>query len=622
MKARGWSIAVVLGTAVVAGTAWLMYIRNDGVRRTQATYTKFEYRIPMRDGVALFTQVYVPKDLTQGHPFLVQRTPFGVSPYGPDHYRAQLGPSAEFDHSGYIFVFQDVRGRFQSGGSFVDMRPHVDHPAPGQTDESTDMNDTVEWLLKHVLANNGRVGIWGMSYPGFYSSASIIDSHPAIKAASVQAPMTNLFLGDDAYHNGVFQLAEQFSVYASFFRPRGTAPEFPSPDIGRSFDYGTSDGYDFFLKHGPAPQAVATLAKNPLFDENIQHDSFDEYWQTRDISEHLQNIHCPVLNVGGWFDAEDLAGTFRTYHAITKSNPGSDNFLVMGPWGHGDWLRSPGRKLGPLNFGSDTGTYFRTDVLFPFFEHYLKDAPAPPLPGALAFETGTNRWRSYASWPPPGAQPRNLYFHANGKLGFAAPGPQESPYDEYVSDPVKPVPYLEHASTALAEEYMYGDQRFVTNRPDVLTYRTALLDQNLTVVGPLAVHLQVSSSGTDSDFIVKLIDEDGGSPASPGYQQLVRGEPMRARFRNSFSSPEALQPNAVTAISYVMPDVNHTFLRGHRITVQVQSSWFPLAEINPQSFVRTRDSSPASFTKATQRVFHRPDAASSLVLQVLSRSTD
>ena len=619
MGFRRWSVAVVLGTAIVVGAAWLVYVRSDASRLTKASYTKFEYRIPMRDGVTLFTQVYLPRDPTKGYPFLVQRTPFGVSPYGSGKYRSHLGPSPEFDHSGYIYVFQDVRGRFQSGGSFVDMRPHLDHPAPGQTDEATDMADTVDWLLKHVPGNSGRVGIWGMSYPGFYTSASIIDSHPAIRAASVQAPMTNLFLGDDAYHNGVFQLAEQISVYADFFRPRGAGLEFPSSAIGHSFDHGTSDGYTFFLKHGPALQAIASLAHNPLLDENIQHDTFDEYWKARDISQHLHNIHCPVLTVGGWFDAEDLAGTFRTYQALTEANPDTTNLLVMGPWGHGDWLRSPGRKLGPIDFGSDTGTYLRTKVLFTFFEHYLKDAPAPSLPGALAFETGTNKWQRYASWPPPEAQPKKLYLHANGKLDFDMPGAQEIPYDEYVSDPAKPVPYLEHASTNLDEQYMYGDQRFVMSRPDVLTYRTEPLDQNLTVVGPIAVHLHVSSSGTDADFIVKLIDEDASSTAAPGYQQLVRGEPMRARFRNSFSNPEALQPNVVTAISYTMPDINHTFLRGHRVVVQLQSSWFPLAEVNPQSFVQTRDATQTNFSKATQRVFHRSDAVSSLVLQVLSR---
>ena len=615
-KRIGMSAAIL---AVVAGVAWLLYLRTDAARHTKAHYKKYEFRIPMRDGVTLFTQVYVPKNKTKTYPFLVHRTPFGVSPYGENRYRPQLGPSPEFDSAGYIFVFQDVRGRFQSQGDFVDMHPHIDHPAPGQTDESTDMYDTVQWLLKNVPSNNGNVGIWGMSYPGFYASASIIDSHPAIKAASTQAPMTNLFLGDDAYHNGVFMLAEQFQVYANFFKPREAGLQFPSPKIGSFYDYGTSDGYKFFLTHGPALQSIAALARNPLLDENIRHETLDEYWKERDISRHLHNIHCPVLNVGGWFDAEDLAGTFRTYHAIAETNPGSTNLLVMGPWGHGDWLRSPGRKLGPLDFGSDTGTYFRSHLLFGFFEHYLKGAPAPQIPAALVFETGKNQWRRYASWPPASTESTSLYLHANGRLAFEPPTEHESPYDEYVSDTANPVPYVEQPPTELASDYMYGDQRFASRRSDVLTYRTDPLDHDVTVAGPLVVRLQVSSSGTDSDFVVKLIDEDDTPGPSPGYQQLVRGEPMRARFRNSFSSPEALQPNEATSINYAMPDINHTFLRGHRIVVQVQSSWFPLTDINPQSFVPISGARPADFVKATQRVFHKPEAASSLVLQLLNR---
>ncbi len=615
MRTRRLVVAVVLA----AGAAWLLYVRLDNTRRTKKLYIKYEYRVPVRDGVTLFTQVYVPIDRTKAYPLLIQRTPFGVAPYGDAAYRSQLGASPDFDNAGYIFVFQDVRGRFQSGGEFVDMRPHVDQPAADETDESTDMYDTVEWLLKNVPLNNGKVGIWGMSYPGFYTSASIIDSHPAIKAASIQAPMTNLFLGDDAYHNGVFMLAEQFQVYANFFKPRANGPEFPSSKIGSYFNYGTSNGYDFFLKHGPGARAIAALAGNALLDENIRHDTFDDYWKARDLSQHLHNVHCPMLHVGGWFDAEDLAGTFRTYHALADANPGSTNMLVMGPWGHGDWLRSPGRKLGPLDFGSDTGTYFRSHILFPFFEHYLKGAAAPDTPGALAFETGTNQWRSYPSWPPPGARPRSLYLHAKGALSFEPPTGQENPYDEYISDPANPVSYVEQPSTDLEGRYMYADQRFAAARPDVLTYRTDALDQDVTVAGPITVHLQVASSGTDADYVVKLIDEDATSTTTPGYQQLVRGEPMRARFRNSFSSPAALQPDQVTAISYSMPDVNHAFRRGHRIVVQVQSSWFPLADLNAQSFVRISDAKPSDFVKARQRIFHEPAAASSIVLQVLKR---
>jgi hypothetical protein len=291
----------------------------------------------------------------------------------------------------------------------------------------------------------------------------------------------------------------------------------------------------------------------------------------------------------------------------------------MGPWGHGDWLRTQGRQLGPLDFGSNTSEYFRDQILFAFFEHYLKDAPAPDLPGALAFETGSNQWRRYESWPPASAQPASLYLRANGKLAFTPPAEGEAAFDEYLSDPAKPVPYLEHTPTELSEDYMYGDQRFAAARPDVLTYRTEALDQDVTVAGPVPVRLHVSSSGTDSDFDVKLIDEYPANGSSPGYQQLVRGEPMRARFRNSFSSPEALQPNTATPVSFAMPDVNHTFLRGHRIMIQVQSSWFPLTDLNPQTFVPVPSAKPADFVKATERVLHSPQAASSVVLHIVKK---
>jgi hypothetical protein len=607
--------AITLCVAIGAVAAW--YFLRDGTRQTRAKYIKREYRIPMRDGVTLFTQVYIPRDTSQSYPFLIQRTPFSVQPYGDHRYRPQLGPGEQFDRAGYIFVFQDVRGRFQSGGHFVDMRPHLDQPAPGQTDESTDMYDTVEWLLKNVPSNNGRVGIWGLSYPGFYTSASVIDSHPAIKAASPQAPMTNLFLGDDAYHNGAFMLAQQFQIYANYFKPRADGLEFPSSDIGHYFDYRTSDGYQFFLTHGSNVGQVAGLAENPLLDENVRHDSFDSYWQARDISQHLHNVRCPVLVAGGWFDAEDLAGTFRTYHAIAEKNPGLNHVLIMGPWGHGDWLRAPGNKLGPFEFSSNTSEFFRDKVLFPFFEHYLKDAPAPDLPGALAFETGTNQWRRYASWPPPGAQPTDLYLHANGKLTFKPPSEQENSYDQFVSDPARPVPYVEHPPTELASEYMYADQRFATARADVLTYRMDPVEENVTVAGPIAVRLYFSSSGSDSDFVIKLIDEYPDRGPTPWYQLLVRGEPMRARFRNSFSTPEALQPNKVTQVNLTMPDVNHTFLRGHRIIIQIQSSWFPLVDLNPQTFVPIPNAKSTDFMKANQRVFHTPQADSAVVLPLL-----
>ena len=608
------AIAIV---ALVAAFAWRFIQSRSAGAWTRAHYTKSEVRIPMRDGVRLFTQVYAPKTAAGPLPILILRTPFGVIPYGPKNFRAQLGPSPAFDRAGYIFVFQDVRGRYQSEGQFTDMRPHVDRPSPTDTDESTDTHDTIDWLLKNVPNNNGRVGIWGLSYPGFYAAASIIDAHPAIRAASPEAPMTNLFLGDDAYHNGAFMLAAQFQIYANYFRPQAAGPEYPSPQLGRWFDYGTTDGYAFFLQHNL--KSLAALIHNPLFDENIAHATYDDYWQSRDISQHLHNIHCAVLNVGGWFDAEDLAGTLRTYRAITQQNPGTENKLVMGPWSHGAWTRSDATSIGPLNFNANTAAYFRDHIAFPFFEHYLKDKPLADLPTAQVYETGTNRWASYTEWPPANSTQKTLYLHAGGKLSFDPPTAAKAAYDQYISDTRNPVPYLEHTPTEIGEDYMYGDQRFASKRPDVLTFATDPLTADVTVAGPVSPRLQVSTSGTDSDYDVKLIDVYPDSGPTPGYQLLVRGEPMRAKFRNSFSKPEPMTPNQVTPVNFDMPDVNHTFLRGHRMMVQIQSSWFPLTDLNPQRFEEIPTAQTSDFTTATQRLYHTPQTPSAIVLNILPR---
>jgi putative CocE/NonD family hydrolase len=596
----------------------------------EARYKKYEFRIPMRDGVQLFTAIYVPRDGSVPHPFLVTRTPFSVAPYGSDRYPARLGPSEQFEQAGYIFVQQDARGRFQSEGTFVDARPHIDDPRPGQTDESTDMHDTVDWLLAHVPNNNGNVGLWGMSYPGFYTSASIIDSHPAIKAASPQAPVTDLFRGDDAYHNGAFMLAAQF-LYASVFRVRPAGPDLPG-DF-QPFDYGTNDGSRFFLQHGPDLNRIAAAVRNPVFATNIAHNTYDEYWQSRDISRHLHNIRCAVLNVAGWFDAEDLAGPFRTYRAIEERNPGIVNVLVAGPWEHGAWLRL--RAGAAEQRQLEAAVYFRERILFPFFEHYLNHHGDVRLPEATVFDTGTNEWRSYDVWPPAPVRQRTLYLRGNRKLSFEPPAAGEAPYDEYVSDPQSPVPYVPIETTDLIETYMFGDQTFASKRPDVLTYVSDPLTEDLTVVGPVAPRLHVSSSGTDSDFDVKLIDLFPGepragsnplpddvpvaSPATAGYAQLIRGEPMRARFRESWSTPRPLVAGETTAVNFDMPDVHHTFRRGHRIMVQIQSSWFPLTDLNPQSFVDPATATRADFVKAVQRVYHQPAASSGVVLSVLQR---
>lgn len=610
--------------------AWHWFYQDADSPYVKNHYTKYEYRIPMRDGLHLFTAVYVPKDRSHLYPFLITRTPFGIVPYGADHYPARLGPAEAVDRAGYIFVFQDVRGRYQSEGQFTDMRPHVARPGPGETDESTDMHDTVDWLLKNVPGNNGNVGIWGMSYSGFYVSASIIDSHPAIKAASPQAPIADLYRGDDAYHNGAFMLAANFLLYSSFFRIRPDGPDFP-PNRWSVFDYGTNDGYKFFLQHGPDLKSVAALIHNPLFDNDVAHNTDDDYWQARDISQHLNGVHCAVLNVGGWFDAEDLAGTFRTYHAMEERNPGMENVLVVGPWEHGAWIRLRPNSTERLEF--EAAQYYREHILFPFFEQHLKGAGDNQLPEAAVFETGSNLWRQYNSWPPKESQAKTLYLRANGKLSFDPPAAGDAAYDEYVSDPANPVPFVPYATTDLAPKYMFGDQFFAAQRKDVLTYMSDPLQGDTTVVGPISPRLQVSSTGTDSDFDVKLIDvfpgeHAAGSDSPPvdvpvtnektsGYEQLVRGEPMRARFRESFSAPQALVPNQVTPVAFDMPDVNHTFRRGHRIAVQIQSSWFPLTDMNPQTFVDAAKAERQDFVKATERVYHTPQTPSSIEIRIM-----
>jgi putative CocE/NonD family hydrolase len=599
----------------------------------RAHYTKYEYRIPMRDGVRLFTAVYVPKDASRPYPFLMTRTPYTVAPYGIDNYPKRLGTAEEFEKSGYIFVDQDVRGRWMSEGKWEEMTPHIDHPqGKNDVDESTDTYDTIEWLLKHVPNNNGKVGIYGISYPGFYTSASIIDSHPAIKAASPQAPVTDLYMNDDAYHNGAFMLMANFDFYTGFKQEK--APRLP-PKGRDEFDYGTQDGYEYFLKVGPLSNTfnIITDAFNPLWRDQVMHSTYDSYWKSRNIAAHLHNIHCAVLNVGGWFDAEDLEGPMKTFRTINKNDPETVNILVEGPWAHYVWSIVNGHKLGRVDFGSNTAEYFRSKIEFPFFEQYLKSDGDAKLPKAYVFETGTNAWRQYPSWPPAGVQPKTLYFRDGGKLSFDAPN--SNGFDEYVSDPNKPVPFVGYTTIDVPQEYMDSDQRFAAKRTDVLTYETEPLEEDVTVAGPVEPKLFVSTSGTDSDFDVKLIDvypadypepqekegkfDDVRVPAVPmaGYQQLVRGEPFRGKFRHSFEKPEPFTPGKMETVDFAMPDVNHTFRRGHRIMVQVQSSWFPLTDRNPQTFTDIPNAKPADFVKATERVYRQSDAASGVVVQVL-----
>ena len=594
----------------------------------------------MRDGVHLFTAVYVPKasafpEDPGPYPFLMDRTPYNVAPYGEDKYPAHLGPSEEFEKGGYIFVYQDVRGRWMSEGTFVEMRPHIDQKkSPEDVDDSSDTYDTIEFLLKNVPNNNGKAGIWGISYPGFYTSASIIDSHPALVAASPQAPMTDLFLGDDSYHGGAFMLSADFGFYAPFFYPQKN-PESAEPPV--TFKTGTPDSYEFYLKAGNVANLETNYLKgsNWLFDDQFKHDTYDDYWRSRDISQHMKNVRCAVLVVGGWFDAEDLEGPYRTFGAINKFNPNTPTTLVEGPWVHGGWMRNDGSHLGDVQFNARASMYFRSEIQFPFFEHYLKGG-GKMLPKAVVFETGTNVWRRYDTWPPKTATPKTLYFHAGRKLSFDRPTESESK-DSYVSDPNHPVPFVGYTTDTVPQRYMVDDQRFASYRPDVLVYETDPLTEDVTIAGPISPHLKVASSGTDSDFDVKLIDvypNDYPDPvpstsgkrivdAPPlhmgGYQQLLRGEPFRAKFRKSWEKPEALTPGQMTDIDFAMPDVLHTFRRGHRIMVQVESSWFPLTDRNPQSFTDIPYAKPEDFKVATEQVFHQQKAASGVEVLVLAQ---
>jgi uncharacterized protein len=598
-------------------------------------YTKYEYLIPMRDGVKLFTSVLVPKDASMPYPFVIARTPYGIGPYGSDEYSTAATHTDAFLKAGYIWVRQDVRGRRLSEGRFVPMTPHrPEKRTHTDVDESTDTYDTVEWLLQHVPNHNGRVGLWGISYGGFYTAAGIIDTHPAIKAASPQGPVADFFLNDDWYHGGAFKLAAAFG-FSAFFRPQ-SGPT-PPPKVTVPFDYGTSDGYDFFLKLGPLGNATPLFGgPNPTWDEIVAHPSYDEYWQSRAIWRHLNNIRCPVLTVGGWFDAEDLMGPLRVYHAIKKNNPDIANSIVMGPWVHGGWARHDGRRLGSVDFAADTAKFYREKILLPFFELHLKEKGDPKLPEAYVFETGTNVWRQYPAWPPPGATPQTLYFRDAGGLAFEPPAAADVS-DSYVSDPAKPVPFIGYTAREVPDEFMVADQRFAATRPDVLVYVTEPLEADLTLAGPVSPKLFVSTTGTDSDWVVKLIDvypPDRSTPAATsgaealkdvgpplvtlaGYQQLVRGEPFRGKFRKSFEHPEPFAPGKVEVVNFTMPDVNHVFRRGHRVMVQVQSSWFPLVDRNPQTFVNIPTAKPEDFKSATQRVVRSQTQPSGVEVYVL-----
>lgn len=581
-------------------------------------YEKFEYRIPMRDGVHLFTAVYVPKGKGDKYPIMLHRTPYRASPYGKDKMKTSLGPAMKYAYEKFIFVYQDVRGMFMSEGEFKNMRPHKARKLDRNKDidESSDTFDTIKWLLRNVKNHNGKVGMWGISYPGFYSAAGSIDAHPALVAVSPQAPIADWFF-DDFHHHGAFFLPHAFNFMAFFDQPkRGLTTEWKP-----RFDHGTPDGYEFFLNMGPVKNTTTLHLGDSLkfWNELMEHPNYDGYWKSRNLLPHLRRIKPAMLTVGGWFDAEDLYGPLKIYKHIEENDPMSYNGLVMGPWRHGGWARDDGSSLGNVFFGDEPGAsvHYLERIEFPFFMHHLKGAADPKLAEANIFETGTNKWRTFDTWPPKQTLARKLYLHGKQQMGFSESADYRDEYDEFVSDPHKPVPYTEEVNIGMTREYMTDDQRFAARRPDVLFFQTEPLDRDLTIAGPMLAKLFVSTTGTAADWVVKVIDvyppdhpafKHQPDKKMGSYQQMVRSEVIRGRFRNSYEKPEPFVPNKVTEVNLPLQDVLHTFKKGHRVMVQIQSTWFPLVDRNPQNYVENiyKDASEDDFIKATHRVYHSP----------------
>lgn len=597
------------------------YVKNN--------FTKMDTLIKMRDGVHLFTSIYIPKDNSEKHAFLIERTPYSVSPYGKDKYPRSLGPNKELMQANYIFVYQDVRGRYRSEGVNLEVTPFIANKKDNtQVDESSDTYDTMEWLLKNIANNNGRAGLYGISYPGFYATASLPEAHPSIKALSPQAPVTDEFIGDDANHNGAFFLLDNFSFMNSFGKERqGPTTSYGGP----IFPFKTDDVYKSFLEMGPVKNTQAEKYFNNrsyIWNEYLQHDTYDDYWQKRNIRQHLKNVTIPTLVVGGWFDAEDLFGALHTYQAIEQNSKANKNFLVMGPWTHGAWGRPGWVKFGSYNFNSNTSQYFQDSLQTVFFNYYLRDKGQFNAAEATLFETGTNEWKHFAKWPMDNVKNVSYYLTADKKLTTAKTKTKNT-FDEYVSDPANPVPYTAKVSGRRNNEYMVEDQRFAAARPDVLTYESEVLTEDLTIAGKIITELFASLSTTDADFIVKLIDvvpeneidfpQKDGIADGKGFQRLLRAEVMRGKFRNNFTKPEAFVPGKIAKVSFDLNDVLHSFKKGHRIMVQVQSSWFPLVDMNPQKFMRIPEAEASDFQKSTIRIYHDSEHASRVVLPVMGK---
>ncbi len=600
---------------------------NDDSLYLAANYSKSEYQIQMRDGVKLFTVVYSPKDSTTKYPVLLQRTPYDVSPYGNkmEFSFRRRGLSPAFLQEKYIFVLQDIRGRFMSEGVFQHMTPFIENKRTSKdVDESSDAYDTIDWLMKNLTNHNNRAGIWGISYPGFYASCAAIDAHPALKCVSPQAPIGDWFF-DDVHHHGAFFLPIVELIGVMDLPRHGLTKEWIIP-----YEFKAADGYNFYLELEPLRKI-----KDKYFGDSIAfwndvaaHPNYDDYWQKRNILPHLKNIKPAVMIVGGWYDAEDLYGTFKTYKSIEKNNPGISNTIVIGPWIHGGWARTDGSFLGNVSFDIKTSLYYRDSIELPFFNYYLKDKGPLNLPEALMFMTGRNEWNKFDKWPPDNLEPKKIYLRENGKLAFTSSRPAESPFDEFISDPRKPVPYTEDIDPGMTKEYMTDDQRFAARRPDVLVYETETLNEDIIFCGPLTARLKVSTTGSDADWIVKLIDvyprEAQDNPTTrrgkkmSEYQQMIRSEVLRGRYRKSYEKPVPFQPGQIEDVNLELQDVLHCFKKGHKIMVQIQSTWFPLVDLNPQKYIKNIfESKNEDFIKATHRVYHKPKKESFIEVNIL-----
>ncbi len=630
MKKLLFCLSIIIGITSNAQEIDSTWVRNN--------YSKKEVYITMRDGVRLFTSVYIPKSAEEAHPILITRTPYSCKPYGEENYSKYWNSyKREYFKEGYIVVKQDVRGRWMSEGEFKDIRPFIADKKGKEVDEASDTYDTIDWLLENVADNNGKVGVFGVSYPGFYSTMAAASNHPALKAVSPQAPVTNWFIGDDFHHNGAFFLMDAFNFYIALGSGFGVPHPKPVSVATTSVGYPDHDNYKFFLEAGTLKNLTKLTGDSIAFwDDMMNHPDYDEWWMARDARNATKKLQAAMLWVGGLFDAEDCWGAWNAYKAAEQNNPGKAfNKIVEGPWYHGQWDAKDGTHHGNIQFGSNTSDYFQQNFEIPFFNYFLKEkGDISKIAEANIFITGENSWKTFNQWPPANKKDKAMYFQPNGKLTSTKPTAKNS-FSEYISDPAKPVPYEEKVHFNRTRNYMSNDQRFAARRPDVLVFQTDTLTEDLTVTGNVIADLMTSISTSDADFVVKVIDvfpdylsyhtvdiyaEDDPVNHYPmgGYQMLVRAEIFRGRYRKSYQKPSAFTPEKIEEVRFELPSIAHSFKKGHRLMVQVQSSWFPLVDRNPQQFVDIYHCDEKDFIKSEIKIFHDKQNSSKIILPVLN----